>query len=198
MRDSSSSGFFSAALRWCKRIAVFVCCWFVFHSVTVSWIGLQNKTCANELGVILGSKVNEDGTLSERLKARLDKGLQLYRSGQVRMLFVSGGLGKEGFYEGDEMKKYLVQAGVPDSLVIADNAGNNTEATARNAAAFVTSKNIRSVTIISQYFHLVRCRLLFRKAGIADCCIASPSYFEWRDSYSLIREFAGYYVALLN
>lgn len=198
MRDSSASGFFSAALRWCKRIAVFVGFWFVFHSVTVSWIGLQNKTCANELGVILGNKVNEDGTLSERLKARLDKGLELYRSGQVRMLFVSGGRGKEGFYEGDEMKKYLVHAGVPDSLVIADNAGNNTEATARNAAAFVTSKNIRSVTIISQYFHLVRCRLLFRKAGIADCCIASPSYFEWRDIYSMTREFAGYYVALLN
>ncbi len=198
MRDSSSSGLFSAALRWCKRIVVFVCCWFVFHSVTVAWIGLQNKTCANELGVILGNKVNEDGTLSERLKARLDKGLELYRSGQVRMLFVSGGLGKEGFYEGDEMKKYLVQAGVPDSLVIADNAGNNTEATATNAAAYVAANNIRSVTVISQYFHLVRCRLLFRKAGIADCCIASPSYFEWRDIYSMTREFAGYYVALLN
>lgn len=198
MTDTNRPSFFSRTLRWSKRIAMMLCVWLVFHGIFISWIGLQNKTCSNELGVILGNKVNEDGTLSGRLKARLDKGLELYQNGEVKLLLVSGGLGKEGFYEGDVMKKYLVDAGVPDSLVLVDNTGNNTEATAKNTAALIAAKNIRSVTIISQYFHLVRCRLLFEKAGITDCCIASPSYFEWRDAFSITREFAGYYVALLK
>ena len=51
-----------------------------------------------DIAVILGSKVNEDGTLSERLKKRLECGISLYHNGRAKKLMVSGGLGKEGFY----------------------------------------------------------------------------------------------------
>jgi vancomycin permeability regulator SanA len=43
------------------------------------------------------------------LKARLDKTIELYRNHTVKDVLVSGGFGKEGYWEGSEMKKYLLE-----------------------------------------------------------------------------------------
>ncbi|WP_394776006.1 ElyC/SanA/YdcF family protein [Flavobacterium sp.] len=61
-----------------------------------------------DIAVILGNKVNDDGTLSERLEKRLECGLKLYRDNRIKKILVSGGLGSEGYYEGDKMKEYLI------------------------------------------------------------------------------------------
>jgi vancomycin permeability regulator SanA len=150
-----------------------------------------------DLGVVLGNKVNEDGTLSQRLTQRLACGLALYRGGRVRRLLVSGGLGKEGFYEGTKMRDYLRAHGVPDSAIIVDNAGNTTQQTVRNTAQLQPVLHFRSVLVVSQFYHISRTKLLFRQAGFMAVSGASPVYFEWRDIYSLLREFVAYYHALL-
>ena len=95
-------------------------------------MGLRSGQQRADIAVILGNKVNEDGTLSERLTQRLACGLALYRSGRVGRLLVSGGLGKEGFWEGNKMREYLRAQGVPDSVIIVDNRGNDTQQTVRN------------------------------------------------------------------
>lgn len=118
-------------LKSLKIIIAIILIWFVGHIVYII-DGLTTTKENADITVILGNKVNKDGTLSKRLEKRLECGLNLYRSGQVKMILVSGGLGKEGFYEGDKMKKYLVSKNVPDSLIIIDNFGNNTLATVQN------------------------------------------------------------------
>lgn len=168
--------------------------WFFGHIVYITIDGLTKNEKNADIAVILGNKVNEDGTLSERLEKRLECGLNLYRNGQVKLLIVSGGLGKEGFYEGDKMKEYLVKNNVPDSLVIVDNFGNNTLATVVNTIRLKDSLNFESLIVVSQYFHLTRTKMLFRKQGIENVSSASPKYFELRDFYSLFREFVAYYV----
>lgn len=39
----------------------------------------------------------------------MECGLQLYEKNRVKKIIVSGGFGKEGFYEGDKMKEYLIK-----------------------------------------------------------------------------------------
>jgi hypothetical protein len=51
--------------------------WFLGHSLFITIDGLIDDKKSADVAVILGSKVNEDGTLSERLEKRLDCGLQL-------------------------------------------------------------------------------------------------------------------------
>lgn len=145
------------------------------------------------MAVILGSKVNENGTLSERLEKRLEYGLQLYKNNQVKKIIVSGGLGKEGFYEGDKMKAYYIENGVPENSIIVDNYGNNTIATVDNTIKLKKQLNFKSIIVVSQYFHLTRTKMLFRKRGIQNIESASPDYFEVRDFYSILREFAAFY-----
>jgi vancomycin permeability regulator SanA len=172
--------------------------WVLVHTLLITLDGLHDGQQRADIAVILGNKVEEDGTLSERLTQRLACGLALYRSGRVPRLLVSGGLGKEGFYEGTKMRDYLRAHGVPDSVIIVDNAGNNTQQTVRNTARLRATLPIRSVLVVSQFYHLSRTKLLFRQAGFAEVSGASPAYFELRDFYSLLREFVAYYQALLS
>jgi vancomycin permeability regulator SanA len=48
------------------------------------------------LALVLGSKVEQEGTPSPRLRARLDRTLELFRDGWFAFIIASGGLGKEG------------------------------------------------------------------------------------------------------
>jgi uncharacterized SAM-binding protein YcdF (DUF218 family) len=86
---------------------------------------------------------------------------------------------------------------VPDSAIIVDNAGNTTQQTVRNTAQLQPVLHFRSVLVVSQFYHISRTKLLFRQAGFMAVSGASPVYFEWRDIYSLLREFVAYYHALL-
>ncbi|SDX44527.1 YdcF family protein [Hymenobacter psychrophilus] len=167
--------------------------WIFGHSVVVVADGLGSSAAPADVAVVLGNKVNEDGSLSVRLTQRLHCGLELYRRGQVKQLIVSGGLGQEGFYEGSKMKQYLVSQGVPAAAVVVDNQGNTTQQTVANVLRLRDSLHFTSLVVVSQYYHLTRTKMLFRQAGFQAVGSASPLYFEWRDIYSLGREFVAYY-----
>ena len=123
----------------------------------------------------------------------MECGLKLYQAGRVQKIIVSGGLGKEGFYEGDKMKEYYLAHKVPDSLVIVDNFGDNTRATVTNTLKLKDSLQFESLLVVSQYFHATRTKMLYHKKGFENVSSVSPIYFENRDFYSLLREFFAYY-----
>ncbi|MPM30579.1 hypothetical protein SDC9_77129 [bioreactor metagenome] len=170
--------------------------WFAIHELIIIVDGLRDEKVNCEFAVILGSKVNEDGTLSRRLKARLDAGLELYKAHVVRKLFVSGGTGKEGFPEGDKMAEYLIEHGVEAKDIVIDNQGITTRKTAENFAE--QFPDCKSVIVVSQYFHISRCKLAMRKAGIENVSGVHAHCFELRDLFSLFREFFAWYVYLFS
>lgn len=85
--------------------------------------------------------------------------------------------------------------GVPKGKIIIDNNGNTTEETARNVKKMNLA--IHSITVVSQYYHITRTKLAFKKEGYEKVYGAHAAYFEWRDLYSIVREFLGYYKYLL-
>ncbi len=170
--------------------------WIVVHIKYSIIDGLSDNGESADIAVILGSKVNEDGTLSVRLEKRLECGFTLYDNGRIRKIIVSGGLGREGYYEGDKMQEYLIKKGVPKSDIIVDNYGNNTTATVENTVKIVDSLNYSSIIVVSQYFHLTRTKMLFRKNKFENVNSVSPKYFEARDIYSIFEEFAAFYSQL--
>ncbi|MNE62266.1 hypothetical protein D3C80_1575360 [compost metagenome] len=96
------------------------------------------------------------------------------------------------------MKEYLVSKNVPDSLIIVDNYGVNTEVSAINTKHLLDKlKEKQEVTVISQFYHLHRSRMLFKKLGLEYVCLASPDYFEFKDFYSLFREFFAFYLEMI-
>jgi vancomycin permeability regulator SanA len=175
-------------------IKVFIS-WFLIHIICIVIDGFTDETKTVEFGIILGNKVNEDGTLSDRLKARVDKGIELYKNKIIKKIYVSGGLGKEGFKEGDKMAAYLMQQGVPKTAIVIDNNGNTTHETAENFKKDFPKQ--KEVIVISQYYHITRCKLAMKNVGINNAQGVHANIFELNDFFSIVREFFGYYKYLI-
>ena len=154
--------------------------------------GLRDHIGKADVALVLGSKVDIDGTPSPRLRARLDKTPELYKAGYFPAVIASGGLGKEGYDEASVMRDYLVSHGIPKDRVIVDSEGATTFMSARNTRDIARQRNFGSVFVISQYFHIPRARLALERFGIATVYSAHARFFELRDLYSSPRELFGY------
>jgi len=161
----------------------------IYTGIIVGY-GLKNHIFIADTGVILGNQVLPSGVPSERLKARLDKGFELFMAGTVKTLIVSGGLGKEGYQEAFVMRQYLIDKGVPEDKIFTDTDGNTTIDTARNGYSICQSHDHKTAIIVSQYYHILRTKIAFTKAGFDPdkTGTASADYFEIRDLYSIFRE----------
>lgn len=184
-----------------KRLLILVAIlfiWFIIHTTFVIIDGLNDELKSVDVAVVLGNKVETNGQPSERLRARLDKSVVLYDKGYYTFIIVSGGIGKEGFDEAKVMKSYLIDKGIPEGKIIEDNNGYNSHMTAQNTSKIMDELELDSAMVITQYFHVTRTKLAFRKMDIKEVSSAHAKIFELRDIYSIIREFPAYYKYLFT
>jgi uncharacterized SAM-binding protein YcdF (DUF218 family) len=171
---------------------------FVISALLIVSDGLSDDAREADVCVVPGSKVEVSGVPSPRLRARLDKALELYNRGLCRNVITSGGVGIEGFDEAVVMKSYLTEKGVPEGSVQVDSQGLNTYLTAKNSSRIMREKGWQSALVVSQYFHVSRTKLALRRFGITPVFGAHAQYFEPRDFYSITREVLGYWGYLLQ
>lgn len=171
---------------------------FLLGTAGLALAGLRDDLAPADVGLVLGSKVELDGKPSTRLQARLDRTLELYRAGYFPVVIASGGFGKEGYDEAVVMRDYLVAGGMPRDRVIVDGHGDNTFESARNARRIARERNLQSVLVVTQYFHVPRSRLALRRFGIAEIHSAHARIYEFRDTYSALRESLGYLAYLVR
>ncbi len=169
---------------------------FLFLAGLLVWSGLNDQLGKADVALVLGSKVNSDGEPSSRLKARLDEAADQYRKGYYPKIIVSGGTGIEGVPEGTAMKNYLVSAGIPSSAILVDDLGINTHASAVNTASIMKDQQMKTVFVVTQYFHIPRSKLALSKLGIEPIFHSHARYFEIRDIYSTAREIPAYFTYL--
>lgn len=165
---------------------------FLLASTLLVAMGMSDEIHEADVAVVLGNTVNPDGSPSRRLAARLDMAVELYHRSMFKNVIVSGGVGREGFDEAAVMKDYLARRGIPQDRIIVDSLGVTTAATAKNTAAIAKKHHWLSVLVISQYFHIPRCRLALSRVGIERVYAAHAHFFELRDIYSIFREVIGY------
>jgi SanA protein len=108
----------------------------------------------NNDGLVLGTgKLIEKGRVNQHFLRRIDAAAALYRGGKVKRLILSG---DKGYDEPLEMKRALLQRGVPESALVLDNYGLRTlDSVVRARDVFKCAR----LTIISERFH--DCRALF-------------------------------------
>ncbi len=181
---------------WQQFVALFLgCCigssGLVFlHLVT---FGTTDYTRAADVAVILGAKVYPDGTPSLSLADRLRTGIELYKTGRVRYLLMTGGTGVEGYNEAWAMREFAVTCGVPRDQILVDAWGMNTLASARNCKTIFVEHDLSNALIVSHYYHLARCKMLFVEQGIH--CTTVPARMSMRlvkEPYYVLRECVAY------
>ena len=119
---------------------------------------LADTYCA----VILGAGVR-NGKPTPMLKDRLLTGIELYKSGAVKKLIMSGDHGSEDYDEVNIMKSFAVDNGVPDEEIFMDHAGFSTYETVYRAKEIFEADNI---IIVSQEYHLYRALYIAEKLDV--------------------------------
>lgn len=195
---SNARSFFKKR-KWLSRLILFFAIWIIAHVAYITIDGLNDTVEKADVAIVLGNRVFGNGELASWTKGRVDRALQLYKEGKVKMIFVSGGMGVEDHYpEGKAMKQYLVNNGVPDSAVIADNDGANTYLTAVDFLKWNEDKNYKSVVIVSQYYHITRSKYILKKLGYSGKIYsASSTVYTVTDITGTLREVPAFYKYLL-
>jgi SanA protein len=128
----------------------------------------------NNDGLVLGTgKLIEKGRVNQHFVQRIDAAAALYRGGKVKRLILSG---DKGYDEPMEMKRALLQRGVPESVLVLDNFGSRTlDSVVRARDVFKCTR----LTIISERFHDFRALFLSRYFGI-DAVAYAPGDLSMR------------------
>jgi vancomycin permeability regulator SanA len=141
----------------------------LFPLAQMLFFGTTDYRRPADVAVIFGARVYASGQPSPLLADRIRTGVQLYASGLVPVLVMSGGDGSDGFNEAQVMREVAIAAGVQPSAILVDPAGSSTEATVANVAALLAARGAGAtggVIAVSQAYHLPRVQLAFANAGI--------------------------------
>lgn len=138
---------------------------FKIDSESEDYVTSELSKLPNEkTGLLLGtSKTLSNGSPNAYFFNRIEAAAELYKSGKVQNIIVSGDNSKKDYNEPEEMKNELIKAGVPAEKIFEDFAGF------RTLDSVVRAKEIfgqNSYIIISQRFHNERAVYLARKHGI--------------------------------
>ena len=117
-----------------------------------------------EVALVLGcSRSLGDGRKNLFFERRIAAAAELYRTGQVGYLLVSGDNSRPDYDEPSDMRSALVAAGVPASRIVRDYAGFRTlDSVVRAKQVF----GLDELIVVSQRFHNERAVYLARAHGI--------------------------------
>ena len=118
----------------------------------------------NKVGLVLGtSKYLSNGSLNYYFKYRIDAATELYKSGKIKSIVVSGDNHVKGYNEPQLMKEDLIKNGIPAEVIYLDYAGFRTlDSVVRMEKIFGQTE----FTIISQQFHNERAVYIARHYGL--------------------------------
>ena len=139
-----------------------------FPVAQIVFFGTTDYRRPADAAVVFGARVYASGIPSPLLADRIATAVQLYRSGLVDTIVMSGGDGADGFNEADVMRDEAVAAGVDPGAILVDPAGTTTEATVDHTVALLGRPSAGPLRLIavSQAYHLPRIQLAFSALGI--------------------------------
>ena len=115
------------------------------------------------VAIVLGAAVHADGQPSPWLAHRLDAAAELYTSGRVEAILVSGDNRRAGYDEPTVMRSYLLSRGIPEQAIALDYAGFDTYDTCVRARRIF---GIERALLVTQDFHEPRAVAICRSVGL--------------------------------
>ena len=125
---------------------------------------LENlPSCKAALVLGCSPTVRNGRYINAYFSARIRKAAELYQSGKVKVLILSGDNGRTSYNEPQEMRRALLKYGIPDSALFCDYAGFRTlDSIVRADAIF----GQRKIIVVSQPMHAARAIYLGRSLGV--------------------------------
>ena len=129
--------------------------------------------------IVLGAQVKEDGTPSVALERRLTAAHESYLADRQLIIVCGAQGGNEPRPEGDVMRDWLLERGVPDEDVVAETDSFNTRENLTYAKAIMESRGLKNALVVTSDYHVARALELCRQVGISAAGKGSPSKPEY-------------------
>ena len=145
--------------------------------------------------IILGSKINKDGSLTPLLKGRVDKALDFgnkqYEVNKKKIIYVpSGGKGSDEICpEALAIKNYLIQKGIKEKQIIIEDKSTSTIENMKFSKNVIDEiKKDAKISFSTTSYHVFRSGVIASEQGID--CEGMGSKTKWYFyTNALIREF---------
>lgn len=137
--------------------------------------------------IVLGYALAKDGTMKPELIGRLEAALEAYHKYPQAYFYVTGGVPQNGHTEGELMKAWLLEHGVPANQVFAETAAPDTAGNAANTFAMIyenTELNIKTASVITSGYHLKRGALLLYAESLLKAAEMNIAPVEFLTEYN--------------
>jgi uncharacterized SAM-binding protein YcdF (DUF218 family) len=121
--------------------------------------------------VVAGAPALPDGRPSGALARRVRLAVALWREGVAPRLVFTGGPGPGGHTEAGVAAALAGSLGVPGEAIVVEDVSLSTEDNARLSAGKLDA---RPVLVVSDSYHVLRCRLVFRRHFPAAHAVGAP------------------------
>ena len=138
------------------------------------------------VAIVFGARVWNDGAPSNSLYDRVLTGVELYRTGRVKKLLMTGDRKDDSYDEPAAMKKLAIELGVPESDIVLDNDGKRTFDSCERAREIF---EIQKAILVTQDYHQPRALYLCNSLGIDSIGITANRRTYDGENYYHLREF---------
>ncbi len=125
---------------------------------------------ANQVAIVFGAAIYENGRLSSVLRDRMETAVTLYQDGNVQKILVSGDNRFEEYDEPGAMMAYAIQHGVSPDDIQPDYGGRRTYDTCYRAREIF---QLETAVLVTQQFHLPRALFTCQRLGIDAVGVAA-------------------------
>jgi SanA protein len=126
-----------------------------------------------EVAIVFGAGLWRDGTPTTVLRDRIATAAQLYFSGKVQKILMSGDNSYIDYNEPGAMRRYALTLGVPEDAIVLDYAGRRTYDTCYRARMIF---GIENAVLVTQGFHLPRALYTCHVLGLNAVGVASDQH----------------------
>ncbi len=151
----------------------------------VDRLGRQDRARPCDVIVVLGARVNADGSPGSDLTSRTYRGVDLWLNGYAPYIVCTGGFKGDRLAAAAVCKRFAVQLGVPAGQVFLADGSSNTMEDARVTAELMAAHGWRTAILVSHPLHLYRARWLFEQAGVQ--AVTSPTSTDTARIYPPLR-----------
>jgi uncharacterized SAM-binding protein YcdF (DUF218 family) len=119
-----------------------------------------------DAAIVLGAAVYDDEP-TPVFEERLRHAVELYRSGRVKLLIMTGGAGPgDTLAESEAGREWATANGVPEAAIVVEAASQTTKENFTGVMAMLEQRNIGRVLVVSDPLHLRRATRMAAALGL--------------------------------
>ena len=164
------------AARWLLRLLVLGALWLGGVAAWIHLVGERDDAGPADAIIVLGAAAY-DAVPSPVFRARIEHGLDLYRSGHAGVLIFTGGYGGGGarFAESQVARRYAMRAGIPERDILIESSSQTTYQNLFQARQLMLEHQLHRAIVVSDPLHMARALRLCRRLGIQAVGSPTPS-----------------------